>query len=272
MPLSDLDEATRQRYVSAPLGSSEGGLLRDVGPRYHFAGSANVYFELPPYRNARFRGVTRFVGLGRVGNVNKVKSLKAFNVAIPGKLPTTEEVAAAKALHDAATQNPYLFPGAADIRRAVKAAARAARGKKSLSAGSAEQEQEQDDECSVAAGSAARAKAKDEEDGGDGGGGGATAAAKKDAVAAAAAAAAASSSSSSSSSSSEGNPLTTDGGPLLLDPAHHEWEDSGDWKCDLHSPGFYLYSFRNDEPMKRIINRKKTENIVKQTLAMASSC
>lgn len=55
-------------------------------PRYHFSGVCGIHYERQPYRNHRVaqepaRHVTRFIGLGKVGNSDKRKWLYAFNIS-----------------------------------------------------------------------------------------------------------------------------------------------------------------------------------------------
>ena len=55
-------------------------------PRYHFSGVTGIHYERQPYRNHRVlnepaRHVTRFIGLGKVGNADKRKWLYAFNIS-----------------------------------------------------------------------------------------------------------------------------------------------------------------------------------------------
>lgn len=51
-------------------------------PRYHIAGLEGVFYERSPYRiiNDNNQAVTRFLGLARVGNLNKEKWLYALNL------------------------------------------------------------------------------------------------------------------------------------------------------------------------------------------------
>ncbi|XP_071515989.1 CWF19-like protein 1 [Panulirus ornatus] len=56
-----------------------------VQPRYHFAGVEGVYYERLPYRNHKVlneptRHTSRFIGLAKVGNLEKRKWLYAFNI------------------------------------------------------------------------------------------------------------------------------------------------------------------------------------------------
>ena len=54
-----------------------------VRPRYHFAGTKNVFYARPPYMNADLGAgahVTRFIGLASVGNMAKQKSLHALGL------------------------------------------------------------------------------------------------------------------------------------------------------------------------------------------------
>lgn len=57
-------------------------------PRYHVSGLEGVYYERNPYRviNDNTEGVTRFLGLARVGNPNKEKWLYALNLTPVDKL------------------------------------------------------------------------------------------------------------------------------------------------------------------------------------------
>lgn len=52
-------------------------------PRYHFAGSRNVFYARPPYMNPDLGAgahATRFIGLASVGNMTKQKSLHALGL------------------------------------------------------------------------------------------------------------------------------------------------------------------------------------------------
>ncbi|GAB5370398.1 hypothetical protein AAMO2058_001489500 [Amorphochlora amoebiformis] len=61
------------------LGSpAVGALVGGIASRYHFAASEDIYFAMPAYRNKSHS--TRFYALASVGNTNKEKSMKAFNV------------------------------------------------------------------------------------------------------------------------------------------------------------------------------------------------
>ncbi|PIK42295.1 putative CWF19-like protein 1-like [Apostichopus japonicus] len=71
------------------VNSTGSSLIADLAlalrPRYHFAGQEGLYYERLPYRNHRVlaenaRHATRFVGLAKVGNDAKLKSLYAFNM------------------------------------------------------------------------------------------------------------------------------------------------------------------------------------------------
>lgn len=68
--------------TGSPLISDLALVLR---PRYHFAGREGLHYERLPYRNHKVlaesaKQVTRFVGLAKVGNAEKKKSLYAFNI------------------------------------------------------------------------------------------------------------------------------------------------------------------------------------------------
>ena len=67
-------------------------------PRYHFAGLHGIHYERQPYRNHRVlneqtKHVTRFIGLGKVGNPHKRKWLYAFNI-VPMKTVDRKELVA----------------------------------------------------------------------------------------------------------------------------------------------------------------------------------
>lgn len=64
-------------------------LASEVPARYHIAGTEGVHFQMAPYRNPLH--ATRFYGLGKVGNVDKVKSTIAL------ALTSTTALAAAAA-------------------------------------------------------------------------------------------------------------------------------------------------------------------------------
>ncbi|KAI6237279.1 hypothetical protein M3Y95_00248400 [Aphelenchoides besseyi] len=69
-------------------------LAAGLKPRYHFAGSGS-HFERSPYRNHRVlleaaQHVSRFIGLGSVGNTNKEKWIYAFTIKPMRKLDRTE--------------------------------------------------------------------------------------------------------------------------------------------------------------------------------------
>ena len=52
-------------------------LVQALKPRYHFSAAEQVFFERPPYRNAKVLSapmhITRFIGLAMVGNKPKHK-------------------------------------------------------------------------------------------------------------------------------------------------------------------------------------------------------
>lgn len=80
-------------------------LARDLQPRYHAAGGGGVFFAREPYRNPRAH-VTRFIGLGGVGNKDKQKWLHALGLVAATGMPPT-------ALHQQppdTTQSPYNVP------------------------------------------------------------------------------------------------------------------------------------------------------------------
>ncbi|GFS28598.1 CWF19-like protein 1 [Trichonephila inaurata madagascariensis] len=68
------------------LGSTSlAHLVRNIKPRYHFAGLYGVHYERLPYRNIQILDVgsthiTRFIGLSKVDNDKKLKWLYAFNI------------------------------------------------------------------------------------------------------------------------------------------------------------------------------------------------
>ncbi|KAI9136169.1 CwfJ C-terminus 1-domain-containing protein-like protein [Paraphysoderma sedebokerense] len=68
-------------------------IVRDVAyklkPRYHFAGSEGVWFERAPYKNGRGVHVTRFLGLGAVGNDQSERWYYAMNIVPLVKQPST---------------------------------------------------------------------------------------------------------------------------------------------------------------------------------------
>ncbi|KAG0242454.1 hypothetical protein BGW41_004183 [Actinomortierella wolfii] len=75
-----------------------------VQPRYHFAGSANVFWERPPYRNSQgATHTTRFIGLADVANPQKQRWFYAFNLVPLSK--ASDEV-----LQASGTANTTEFP------------------------------------------------------------------------------------------------------------------------------------------------------------------
>ncbi|TPX66204.1 hypothetical protein SpCBS45565_g04650 [Spizellomyces sp. 'palustris'] len=73
---SKLPEGTDPRS-SKPVAD----LAVALQPRYHFAGSAGVFFEREPYSNRGAAGhVTRFIGLGEYGAANKQRWFYAMNI------------------------------------------------------------------------------------------------------------------------------------------------------------------------------------------------
>eukprot|EP00252_Welwitschia_mirabilis_P025628 TRINITY_DN8096_c0_g1_i1.p1 TRINITY_DN8096_c0_g1~~TRINITY_DN8096_c0_g1_i1.p1 ORF type:complete len:576 (-),score=113.47 TRINITY_DN8096_c0_g1_i1:191-1918(-) len=54
-------------------------LVTELKPRYHIAGSEGVHFARPPYKNDGASHVTRFIGLGFVGNDKKQKFIHALS-------------------------------------------------------------------------------------------------------------------------------------------------------------------------------------------------
>jgi len=59
---------------------------RYAGRRYHVAGSGGVFVAREPYKNSRGH-VTRFLGLGTVGNTDKQKWLHALNLPPAASMP-----------------------------------------------------------------------------------------------------------------------------------------------------------------------------------------
>lgn len=61
-------------------------LCAELKPRYHFSSSPNFYYEREPFFHLPaddapdFRPITRFISLGAHGNLNKQKSVSAFNL------------------------------------------------------------------------------------------------------------------------------------------------------------------------------------------------
>lgn len=71
-------------------------LAFNIKPRYHFCGLEGKHYERLPYRNHKVlvesaRPVTRFIGLAKVGNPEKLKWLYAFNIT-PGMHCTEAEL------------------------------------------------------------------------------------------------------------------------------------------------------------------------------------
>ncbi|CAN8248364.1 unnamed protein product [Cochlearia groenlandica] len=54
-------------------------LVMELRPRYHIAGSMEVFYAREPYLNTDSTHVTRFIGLAQVGNKNKQKFLHALS-------------------------------------------------------------------------------------------------------------------------------------------------------------------------------------------------
>jgi len=61
-------------------------LVQELQPRYHVAGTSEVFLARDPYKNKRGH-VTRFIGLGAVGNPSKQKWLHALALAPASCMP-----------------------------------------------------------------------------------------------------------------------------------------------------------------------------------------
>ena len=83
-------------------------LARELQPRYHVSSRSGVFYQREPYRNQKGH-VTRFIGLGAVGNSNKTKWLHALAL-------TPAREMAPSALHKSpadTTSSPYVLPAGA---------------------------------------------------------------------------------------------------------------------------------------------------------------
>ncbi|KAG0575645.1 hypothetical protein KC19_5G020000 [Ceratodon purpureus] len=92
-----IDVASTGSDISAELAS----ILK---PRYHFSGSEGVFYAREPYVNPDATHVTRFIGLGAVGNENKQKFVHALS-------PTPASVMSASDLASKptnTTMSPYI--------------------------------------------------------------------------------------------------------------------------------------------------------------------
>ncbi|KAL0053002.1 hypothetical protein WJX82_011315 [Trebouxia sp. C0006] len=79
------------------------GLAR---PRYHFAGTKNIFYARPPYMNTDLGAgahVTRFIGLASVGNMAKQKSLHALGLVPAASM----EIATLQQKPEGTTPSPY---------------------------------------------------------------------------------------------------------------------------------------------------------------------
>ncbi|GAQ77685.1 hypothetical protein KFL_000020470 [Klebsormidium nitens] len=78
--------------VGSPVAAE---LAKDLKPRYHIAGTEDVFFARAPYRNrGPSQHVSRFIGLARVGNDKKQKYLHALNPTPSSQLSPADLAAA----------------------------------------------------------------------------------------------------------------------------------------------------------------------------------
>eukprot|EP00471_Norrisiella_sphaerica_P010662 CAMPEP_0184502348 /NCGR_PEP_ID=MMETSP0113_2-20130426/50082_1 /TAXON_ID=91329 /ORGANISM="Norrisiella sphaerica, Strain BC52" /LENGTH=501 /DNA_ID=CAMNT_0026891477 /DNA_START=174 /DNA_END=1679 /DNA_ORIENTATION=+ len=100
--LPELPEHLANPSSRETIGSpAVGALVGGIATRYHFAGSHNIYYSLPPFRNKRHN--TRFYALAGIGNAAKQKSLKAFSV-IPVASMSSPEL---EVMQKEASPNPF---------------------------------------------------------------------------------------------------------------------------------------------------------------------
>jgi len=84
------------------LGSpAVGALVSGIATRYHFAGTEDVYYAMPPFRNKCH--ATRFYALGGCGNPHKEKSIKAFSIVPLAKMTTAQR----EKLREGAGPSPF---------------------------------------------------------------------------------------------------------------------------------------------------------------------
>ena len=73
-----------QTHFLIHIGSEPVAELAELcRPRYHFAGTKNIFYARPPYMNPDLGAgglATRFIGLASVGNMTKQKSLHALGL------------------------------------------------------------------------------------------------------------------------------------------------------------------------------------------------
>ncbi|XP_023516975.1 zinc finger CCCH domain-containing protein 64 isoform X1 [Cucurbita pepo subsp. pepo] len=79
--------------VSDPFGSDStvSELVVEIKPRYHIAGTKGVFYAREPYSNVDAVHVTRFLGLGSVGNKEKQKFIHAIS-PIPSSTMSAAEI------------------------------------------------------------------------------------------------------------------------------------------------------------------------------------
>jgi len=83
-----LNDTSSEKFGSSLLAR----LAQKIKPRYHFAGLEGIHYERPPYRNhevlqEKTQHVSRFIALGKVGNLKKLKWIYAFNINPMVKTP-----------------------------------------------------------------------------------------------------------------------------------------------------------------------------------------
>lgn len=103
-------ESTESKESPARAASNNGSpacadLARELQPRYHVAGTSGVFYAREPYRNSKGH-VTRFIGLGSVGNVKKVKWLHALALTPATSMPPSALVQQPADT----TASPYTLP------------------------------------------------------------------------------------------------------------------------------------------------------------------
>ncbi|CAM6106973.1 unnamed protein product [Calypogeia fissa] len=92
---SNIDKSTGTAIVAE--------LAADLKPRYHIAGTEEVFYARDPYLNPGAVHSTRFIGLGAVGNDRKQKFLHALSLAPAAALSSTDLAVRAPNL----TVSPY---------------------------------------------------------------------------------------------------------------------------------------------------------------------
>ena len=119
------DASSAASRASAAGSPASAELARELQPRYHVSGrSGGAFYAREPYRNASRGHVTRFVGLGEVGNKEKTKWLHALALAPAETMPPSALVQQPADT----TTSPYALPMPPPPPRGMGAGAASASG------------------------------------------------------------------------------------------------------------------------------------------------